>query len=295
MDIAYSGVMADGNRAGFWGMGLSDSDAKGGFQFTLLPGKYSLFGGRSRGDYFTDPVMIDVGDKDVSGVEIKARRGATISGVIAIEGMYDRSVLPKLPSLTLQAQRLSNDLIHLSSRSASINPDGGFRIAGLPPGKITLSLSGQFDVNKFSILRVERGGVPLGYQIEVSPGEQAHNLRVVLGYGVAAIRGQLKIIGGAMPSDITVYAHAKRVGADQSANFNSQVDASGQFVIEGLTAGEYELSLSSRFRVNSANANPPILQIFLQLLLKSKQTVSVSATGATNVTFTFDLSQKEGQ
>jgi hypothetical protein len=295
MDIAYSGVMADGNRAGLWGMSLSDSDAKGGFQFTLMPGKYSLFGGRSRGDYFTDPAPIDVGDKDVSGVEIKARRGATISGVVAIEGMYDRSVLPKLPALTIEARRLSGDLMYLSDRSARINPDGGFRISGLSPGKITLSLAGQFDVNKFSILRIERGGIPLGRQIEVGAGEQAHNLRVVLGYGVAAIRGQLKIIGGAMPSDITVHAYANRVGADQSANVVSQVDASGQFVIEGLTAGEYELSLSYRFRVNSANANPPILQKFLQQLQRSKQTVSVGATGATKVILTFDLSQKEGQ
>jgi hypothetical protein len=202
--------------------------------------------------------------------------------------------LARLPSLTISADRRSNDLMYMINRSARINPDGGFRINGLWPGKITFSLSGQLGANKFSILRIERGGVSQGRQVEVSAGEQLDNLRVVLGYGVAAIRGQLKIIGGAAPSDTVVYANAKRVGDDEAANFGSQVDASGQFVIEGLTAGEYELRLSYSQRNNPAETNPQLRQTFLQQLFQAKQTVSVSATGATKVTFTLDLSRKEG-
>jgi len=293
IDIGYGKIMEDG-RSSSTAPNASRSDANGGFQISLPPGKYSLFGGGSNGDYFTDPLMIEVDDKDVSGVEIKARRGATISGVVMMEGAYDRSVLARLPSLTLFAYRRSGDSITAISRSARINPDGGFRISGLPPGKITLSLSGQFGANRFSILRIERGGVSQGHQIEIGAGEQAHNLNVVLGYGVAAIRGQLKIIGGAMPSDIVVHAYAKRI-SDEAANFSSQVDASGQFVIEGLTAGEYELRLSYSQRNNPTETDPKLRQTFLQQLYQAKQTVSVGATGATKVTFTFDLSRKEGQ
>ena len=292
MDIGYGKIMEDGRSSGM-ASNASRSDANGGFQISLPPGKYSLFGGVSNGDYFTDPMMIEVADKDVSGVEIKARRGATISGVVMMEGAYDRSVLARLPSLTLYAYRRSEDSRSAISRYARINPDGGFRISGLPPGKITLSLSGQFGANKFSILRIDRGGVSQGHQIEIGAGEQAHNLNVVLGYGVAAIRGQLKIIGGAMPSDIVVNAYGKRIG-DEAANFNSQVDASGQFVIEGLTAGEYELRLSYLQRNSPVETDPKLRQTFLQQLYQAKQTVSVGATGATKVTFTFDLSRKEG-
>ncbi|HEV2668483.1 MAG TPA: hypothetical protein VG324_26435, partial [Blastocatellia bacterium] len=278
-----------------WAPNASRSDANGGFQISLPPGKYHLFGGRSDGDYFTDSAPVEVGDKDVSGVEIKARRGATLSGVVVMEGSYDRAVLARLPSLTISANKRSDDLRYANNRSARINPDGGFRISGLPPGKITFSLSGQYGANRFSILRIERGGVSQGHQIEVSAGEQLDYLRVVLGYGVAAIRGQLKIIGGAMPSEIVVHAYAKKVGGDESANLSSQVDASGQFVIEGLSAGDYELGLSYSQRNNPAETDPKLRQTFLQQLYQAKQTVSVGATGATKVTFTFDLSRKEGQ
>jgi hypothetical protein len=293
MDVGYAEVMENGRSAG-GSPNASRSDANGGFQISLPPGKYSLLGGGSNADYFTDPAPIEIEDKDVSGVEIKARRGATISGVVVMEGAYDRAVLARLPSLSLFATRRSEEVGRLISRSARINPDGGFRITGLPPGKIAFSLSAQFDANKFSILRIERGGVSQGRQIEIGAGEQAHNLRVVLVYGVASIRGQLKIIGGAAPSEIVVHAYAQKVG-DESANYMSQIDTSGQFIIEGLTAGEYELRLTSRQRHNPAETDPQLSQTFLRQLWQAKQTVSVGATGATKVTFTFDLSRKEGQ
>jgi hypothetical protein len=294
MDVGYVKLREDGRSSGGGGI-ASRSDANGGFQITLPPGKYSLYGGVSNGDYFTDPAMIEVEDKDVSGVDLKVRRGATISGVVVMEGAYDRSVLARLPSLTLYARKRSDDVGQLISRSGRINPDGGFRISGLPPGKISFSLSGQYDSNKFSILRIERGGVSQGQQIEIGAGEQAHYLRVVLVYGVAAIRGQLKIIGSAAPSDISVHVYAKKLGGDESANLGSQVDASGQFVIEGLAAGEYELRMSYLRRNNPAETDPKLRQAFLQQLWQAKQTVSVGATGVTKVTFTFDLSRKEGQ
>jgi hypothetical protein len=292
MDVGFGKVMEDGKSTGM-APNASRSDANGGFQISLPPGKYSLFGGWSNGDYFTDPATIEVDDKDVSGVEIKARRGATISGVVMMEGAYDRAVLARLPSLTLSARRRSDDFGRTISRSARINPDGSFRINGLPPGKITFSLSGQLGPNKFSILRLDRGGVSQGSQIEVGAGEQAQNLNVVLVYGVAAIRGQLKIIGGAAPSEIVVNVYVKKVG-DESVNFTSQVDASGQFIIEGLTAGEYELRLSYSQRNYPAETDPQLRQTFLQQLWQAKQTVSVGATGVTKVTFTFDLSRREG-
>jgi hypothetical protein len=294
MDVGYVKILADSRSAG-GAPNAARSDANGGFQISLSPGKYSLFGGSSNSDYFTDQAHIEVEDKDISGVEIKARRGATISGVVMMEGAYDRAVLARFPSLTLYARKRSDDVGRVIGRSGRINPDGGFRISGLPPGKISFSLSGQYDSNKFSILRIERGGVSLGNQIEIGAGEQAHYLRVVLVYGVAAIRGQLKIIGSAAPSDIVVHVYAKKLGGDELANIGSQVDASGQFVIEGLTAGEYELRLSYMPRNYPAETDPQLMQTFIQQLRQARQTVSVGATGFTKVTFTLDLSRKEGQ
>jgi hypothetical protein len=283
------------NRSANGAPNVSRSDANGGFQISLPPGKYLLYGGGTNSDYFTDSAPVEVEDKDISGVEIKARRGATISGVVMMEGAYDRAVLARLPSLTLYAHKRSDGVGRMIDRSGRINPDGGFRISGLPPGKITFSLVGQYDANKFSILRIERGGVSQGHQIEIGAGEQANYLRVVLVYGVASIRGQLKIIGGAAPSEIVIQLFAKKLGGDESANFGSQVDSSGQFVIEGLTAGEYELRLYYSPRNNPAETDPQLMQTFLQQLRQAKQTVSVGASGVTKVAFTIDMSRKEGQ
>jgi len=293
MDVGYVKMRADSRSAG-GAPNASRSEANGGFQISLPPGKYLLYGW-AHSDYFTDSAPVEVEDKDISGVEIKARRGATISGVVTMEGAYDRAVLARLPSLTLYARRSSVDAGQGISRSGRINPDGGFRISGLPPGNITFSLSSQYDSNKFSILRIERGGVSQGKQIEIGAGEQANYLRVVLVYGVASIRGQLKIIGGAAPSEIVVQVQAKKLGGGESANFGSQVDASGQFVFEGLTAGEYELRLYYLPRSNPAETDPQLMQTFLQQLRQAKQTVSVGASGVTKVTFSLDMSRKEGQ
>jgi hypothetical protein len=293
MGVGYMKVMENGRSSGST-LSASQSDANGRFQILLPPGKYLLFGGGSNGDYFTDQARIEVEDKDVSGIELKARRGATISGVVMIDGAYDRAVLARLPSLSLSARNRSDDVWRVISRSSRINPDGGFRISGLPPGKITFLLSGQNDSNKLSILRIEKGGVSQGRQIEIGAGEQAHNLRVVLVHAAASIRGQMKIIGGAAPSEIVVRVNARKLGGDESANFGSQVDASGQFVIEGLTAGEYELRLYYSHRNNPAKTDPQLMQTFLQQLTQARQTVSVGASGVTTVIFTFDLSRKEG-
>src|SRR5215475_7580843 len=109
IDISYRKVLEEDGRIGGWALSMSRSDANGGFQISLPPGEYSLYGGRSGGDYFTDPTPIKVDGKDVSGVEVKARRGATISGVVMMEGAYDRAVLARLPSLTISADRRSDD------------------------------------------------------------------------------------------------------------------------------------------------------------------------------------------
>src|SRR5262245_10791156 len=141
MAVSYT-KLEDGRNGGE----MTDAfrpDANGGFQVSLPPGRYLLSGGRSGSDYFTDPTPVEVDDKDVGGVEIKARRGITISGVVMMEGAYDRAVLARLPSLTILAYRSSADLRRTAYRSARINPDGSFRINGLPPGKITFSLSVQ--------------------------------------------------------------------------------------------------------------------------------------------------------
>jgi hypothetical protein len=294
MGVGYMKVMENGGGSGST-LSASQSDANGRFQILLPPGKYSLFGVGSNGDYFTDKARIEVEDTDVSGIELKARRGATINGVVVMEGAYDRAVLARLPSLSLGARNRSDDVWRVISRSGRINPDGSFRISGLPPGKITFSLSSPKDSNKLSILRIEKGGVSQERQIEIGAGEQANYVRVVLAHAAASIRGQLKIIGGAAPSEIVARVHAKKLGGGESANFGSQVDASGQFVIEGLTAGEYELRLFYSHRNNPAKTDPQLMQTFLQQLTQARQTVSVGASGVTTVIITLDLSRKEGQ
>jgi Carboxypeptidase regulatory-like domain len=77
LEIGYARMMVD-SRSASGAPTASRSDANGGFQISLPPGKYLLYGGWSYGDYFTDQTPIELEDKDVSGVELKARRGGRI-------------------------------------------------------------------------------------------------------------------------------------------------------------------------------------------------------------------------
>jgi hypothetical protein len=94
----------------------------------------------------------------------------------------------------------------------------------------------------------------------------------------------MKVVGGTLPADCRGDVIALR--ADQNAKYSQSalIDARGQFVIENLAPGEYEITVRTRC------PDPVINQRFPSV----KKRVFVGGDNQQPFTFVVDLSRKEG-
>jgi hypothetical protein len=300
---AFGVLQKNQNRSYIAGMAspATPTNAQGEFRLEgVEPGQYGVFvmasrfdfgSGASNGpDVYSDPVIFEVIDGDLTNLEIKAERGRSIAGVVVPDGITDKRVLAQLSSLRIGASVNPGSTgiqMMTEGRSSPIGADGSFQIAGLRPGKVSLYLTGSFGGNYpkgFSITRIEREGVLQNQVVEIQPGENASGVRIYLAYGTGAIRGQVKFEGGTLPGDVMMFVSLTREGM-WSGN-SGQVDARGRFLIENLAAGTYEVMLQvvSYGSTNSRRMFPP-----------QRQTVTVADGSESEVLFTVDLSQKDGQ
>ncbi|HEU0184442.1 MAG TPA: carboxypeptidase regulatory-like domain-containing protein [Blastocatellia bacterium] len=268
--------------------GTSESGPNGAFRFFgLLPSKYTLFTQyRMNNGFVGDPVIFDVSESDASGIELKVRRGAaSISGVVVIEGTSDQKALAKLSQVSLYATVIlaapkTGESIEMPP--VQINADGSFRMDGLPAGKAGIWRWSRSD--ELTLARIERNGAPTSERIEIAAGEQVTGVRVVFLHGALTLRGEMKVVGGTLPADCRGYVIALR--ADQNAKYSQSAwsDTRGEFVIENLASGEYEITVSTRC------PDPEIGERFPSV----KKRVFVGGDNQQPVTFVVDLSQKGG-
>ncbi len=283
--IEVRGVSSDGLPMD--GSGESESGPNGAFRFFgLLPGKYTIFTkSRLNNGFVGDPVIFDISDGDATGIELKVRRGAaSISGIVVIEGTNDPKVLARLSqvylyaTIILAAPKMGE---RVEMPPVQVNADGSFRMDGLPAGKARIGRWSQSD--DLTIARIERNGAPTGERIEIAAGEQVTGVRVVFLYGALTLRGEMKVVGGTLPADCRFSTSALR--ADQNAEYSRSAwtDDRGQFVIENLAPGEYEI------RVIPRCPDQEIKQRFPSV----KKRVFVGSDNQQPVTFVVDLSRKE--
>jgi protocatechuate 3,4-dioxygenase beta subunit len=287
--VGQGAVMQGQNRLGSFGFGTVTDD-NGRFRLEgMAPGHYAAFVWNTvESGGYSDPATFDIAEGDISGLELKMRRGASISGVAVLEGTTDRSILAQLSQLRISARpsQPSETLSAPIFAGSVINPDGSFRIAGLQPGKNRLYLSSYPPISGFTLARVEHEGMAVR-EIDVAPGAQVTGLRVVLEYGMGSVQGMVKVENGTLPESLRMNVIARRTNeANGPMSRGSQVDARGRYLIEGLATGEYEISLYVYLVTTGSRprAFPPI-----------KQNVTVTSGVASEVNLTFDLNTiKEG-
>ncbi|MGH9937428.1 MAG: carboxypeptidase regulatory-like domain-containing protein, partial [Blastocatellia bacterium] len=269
---------------GFGGFGgNSKTDEQGNFRFNgLAPGQYQviladnesfLTGGGSSN--YSDGTRFEIHGGDVAGVEVRAKRGATISGVAVIEDA-DQSAKSSLSQTMIMAHSMpasqppsQNEgdeaalAIGMMPTMSRIGSDGGFSVRGVRPGKVAFQAFSITD-RSLKIVRIERGGADMSEGIVVTGREEISGVRIVFGKGSGVIRGQVKVVGGALPEGWRMNVSASNEKDAGAASFDgpggyAEVDDKGRFVIEGLLPGEYQLVLIARPEINP-NSPPPSVE-----------------------------------
>jgi hypothetical protein len=244
------------------------TNTKGEFRVTgLLPGHYAISvnapgSDDTASDFYNDPVSFDINGDDAGGVEVKVHRGASVAGYVIIDGSNDPAVIAQLSQLIVSAVSRAGQgqggrggggggASSGSGRQglSQVNPDGSFRISGLAPGTVRLNLNGfggPGGAGGFTLMRIERNGAAITGDMPLASGEVVTGVRIIVGYGTGVIQGNVTV-AGTLPAGTRMMLTARRTDSATPSNQNrpAQVDGNGNFRIEGLVSGTYELRLTA--------------------------------------------------
>ncbi|HKG12161.1 MAG TPA: hypothetical protein VKB12_02440, partial [Pyrinomonadaceae bacterium] len=291
VEIAVGSMTAGGQRFSGNMFSGSKTDERGEFNVRgLMPGDWGVWAssgeiyGGTQGPTYSDPAVFEVEDSDVTGLEIKMRRGAEVSGTVTMEGTADPAILARLREIWIGVWVNTGAASTGVPNYTHFQPaaDGSFRLTGLRPGKLMFDL--EWPTPKgFSLLYVRRDGVEQREGMELKAGERVRHVQVAYTYGNSVIRGEVQFRGGSRPAGVTYAIHALRPGG-AIAGEAAILDSLGRFTIENLSAGEYELSMSD-WSPNASNRSPV-----------ARVNVSVPADGEVKATLVYDMTpKKEGQ
>lgn len=259
------------------------SNARGEFKLEkLMPGNYAaMIRPEGNRDLRADQVRFEITDSDITGLVITVKKAGSASGVLVIEGGDDKTIREQLTKTGV-----SIAMANAGSESggggwghyARFAEDGSFRITGLPAGTATFHISTS---SRFHIVRVERDGVVQPRGVEIREREHVTGIRLIARYANASIRGIIQVQNGTLPANAHFSIWIIKIGDDPNRSYSAnspQVDARGQFVIDGLMPGNYEVN-AGVFVPGGRGSTP-----------HTKQEVAVTAGTVTNVTVTLDLS-----
>ena len=281
------GVQQSDENSSISSTGGAGTNTNGEFRLqNVMPGKYTLFlAPVQNSDVRADPLSIEVIDRDLTGVEFKTKKGASLSGMVVLEGSYEKSVGAMLEGLRVFAWiEKANYDFDSGSRSVAVGADGSFKLIGLASGNARLGFveTNESDARQFEILQVERNGVVQPSGISIKDGEQVDGVRVTVRHLklTGAIRGQVKIEDGELPpgARIGVWVNfADRSKAAESSLPSPDVDSRGRFLLDRLAAGTYEVRAAVFEPSKRLSHDEP------------KQVITVSENTVTDVTLTIKL------
>ncbi len=293
----------DGPGLGGWS-GQATTDAQGNFRFNgLAPGKYvvemmnlmAFLPGGGESNHYAERTTFEVKAGDLDYIEIRAKLGGAVSGVAVIEGSDDPSVKASLSQsvITFNSRHERSDDPDSASAfgfstggmPSMIKADGSFRITGVRPGKVTFDVA-NLTGKSMTVIRVERNGADVSGGMEVRGGETVTGVRVVVGHGTAVIRGQVNIVGGALPEGWRMNVFSSKENSVGRIGGFAPVDGKGRFAIEGLLPGEYSLTLTA--------APPPDAgtEQGVGRPAPVRQKVTVASGAQVQVTLTLELNNK---
>lgn len=261
---------------------VAESTKDGEFKVeNLSPGKYAVYSQPpANSDWHSEAVEFEVTDRDVEGLLIKTSKGASVSGVVILEGIDD----PKVRANLLESRIVGHIADSYTGRVApyaNINPNGSFRINGLAAGRLMLHLK---TPERLRVIRLERDGIPQPGGVEIKEREQVRGLRVVVGNANGAIRGVVTLpTGFELPATARILVVVRKTEENIAASVG--LDARGHFHIENLIPGTYEIRVMT---VHGPPSQPPLLPTV-------RQTVEVTNGAETAVTITLQMPKPRPQ
>lgn len=263
------------------------TNSRGEFRIEgLAAGRYRMFASSQfeAGSHYSDPIIFELVDRDVTNLELKAVRGLGLGGVIMTDAETNSNAMTKFAGLRITASvRSESQPQNYTGGWSQVAADGTFQINGLRPGKAGLFLyypSNPSD-RGFVITRIEHNGVDITRTLEIHPGQSLSDVRVFVGYGTGVIRGTVKYENGTLPAGGRVFVRVRREGPSSYNGSGSLVDSRGHFVINNLAPGTYEVTVELSFI-----AGPPPGQ---RPQPPAKQFVTVSDGTESEMVFTLDF------
>jgi protocatechuate 3,4-dioxygenase beta subunit len=280
------GVERTDDNFGITAVGPIASNKDGEFKLeNVIPGHYRLFADPGdQSDWRADSLKVEVVDKDLTGLEIKTRKGASLAGIVVLQ--TDERVSPlKLEELVIYAM-VKTPSEYNGGYGKRLAPDGSFKLGGLASGRaeIMLSTSNRSGYREIEIASVELDGVAQPKGIDLKDGEQINGIRVFARYNspTGAIHGLVKIEDGELPPGSEVQISVKLIGERPPSSSrirlggsSPQLDSRGRFIAAQLEPGLYEVSVT--VLVNGQSFETP------------KQQVNVTNNAVTDVTLTLKL------
>ncbi len=149
----------------------------------LSVGRYSVFiVADETSAYYSEVLPFEVKDAPVSGLAVKAYRGANLSGVVSLEDETNVDALAKLAQVELLVNVESAIVSPARWTPVKIGAGGSFSVSGLLPGTARLRLSPTSESKGFRLIRLEHDGNSQTSGIEVKQGETIRTVRIILAY-----------------------------------------------------------------------------------------------------------------
>jgi protocatechuate 3,4-dioxygenase beta subunit len=265
--------------------GFTTTNARGEFRFeSVAPGKYKLEANSiaaftDAGGFYADPLDFEVQYANIDKLELKIHRGGSISGVVTVENADRPDVTSELAGFVLMASAPGIQSKPFSQTMTRVSSDLSFRISGLRAGKVKLS-GIPYAQQRFSVLRIERNGLPVSDGFDIQGNEQITGVRIILVEANCVLRGRVSVQGGSMPRDAFIVVNVRLVNEGADSNQGATVNSKGEFSFENLAPGNYEVTASL------AGPNQ-------KHRVATTQTVSVMSGIPADVALTIDLKAKD--
>lgn len=292
IQVGYS--YANGSSSSHSVNGPSDVNDSGSFSFSgFLAGRFfvnAVFSDES--DLYGERVNFEVKDGDVEGIVIKAHRGLSVTGTVAIEGSPRADALAKRSELKLKVSTADpNQTTVYVNRKVAIKADGTFKIIGLPRGPAEISASSCDVCGFFELERVEYTKVDAKNQIQLAEEgfssdsrklnveSDLQSVRVVLRYKAASasILCHVNVVGKLPPDVRLMVLIDSGIGKGGWSGWRD-VDANGDMLATGLEPGIYDLKIGDGGR----------------RFTKAKR-ITVTKNQQTKLSFTIDAGKIQGE